>query len=38
MASWEEKRNAGKLIGCLAENKRQIKGRQRMAVCMKPSV
>ena len=38
MASKEEKRFAGKLVGCLVENKRHIEGYQRLEVCMKPSV
>ena len=37
MASNEE-RITGKLIGCLAANKRHIEGYQRLEVCMKPSV
>ena len=38
MASREERRTARKLVGCLVENKRHIKGHQRLEVCIKPSV
>ena len=36
MASWEENRKNGELIGCLM--KKHIEERMRMEVCSKPSV